>query len=532
MQRVMGTETEYSILNGHAFLLIQRYNGSKKKHKEINSEDNEARLYTDPSKDNELMSMQNTMLGNGARFYVDMEHPEYSTPETSNARDLVIAEKAGEFIVHNAAKQCYGIIIHKDTSDGKGNSYGSHENYLIKRSTWHNMYSMLIRQILPFFVTRQIFAGAGKIGVEFISKARKYIPSDQRVHWIYDNQKRKAIYELEKLRMHFRDMPDFESLITLLHEKCRRREEIGEQEVYQISQRPDFFTHISGLSTTDERPIINLKDEALADSRKYMRFHVICGDANMSEVAIYLKTGTTSIVLDLIEDGKAPNINIINPVEEIKNISADQSWKWIVKTDKGTIPAVDIQRMYLEKALAEYSHKDNITDDILKRWESTLAGLESDPLSIRTIDWTIKFNMLQAIMKKYSLRLTSDNVKAAAIQYHNIDPAKSMFYLLQRKGLAERLVADDEISHAVNNPPEDTRAYLRGRLVTVPEVEWTDWRSIVVSCNGGTKTIELPEPLCGTKTQVKNIFDNYHNIEEIIGELRKIEGIRIRNTFL
>ena len=130
-------------------------------------------------------------------------------------------------------------------------------------------------------------------------------------------------------------------------------------------------------------------------------------------------------------------------------------------------------------------------------------------------------------MKKYSLRLTSDKVKAAAIQYHNIDPSRSMFYLLQRKGLAERLVTDDEISYAVNHPPEDTRAYLRGRLVTVPEVKWTDWKSIVVLCNGETKTIELPEPLCGTKAQVKSIFDNCHNLEDIMGKLREIEGVGI-----
>ncbi len=210
------------------------------------------------------------MLTNGARYYVDHAHPEYSTPECADALELVCADKAGERILARsmqAARRLLGpgqeIVVYKNNSDGKGNSYGTHENYLVDRSV---PFATLVRHLLPWFVTRQVFTGAGKVGGE------------------------------------------------------NGTGHTG----YQLSQRADFFEEEVGLETTLKRPIVNTRDEPHADPQKYRRLHVIVGDANLCEVATFLKVGTTAIVLAMVEDDFIDkDYSIVSPVPSMRTVSHD-----------------------------------------------------------------------------------------------------------------------------------------------------------------------------------------------------------------
>src|SRR5271156_6579679 len=196
----------------------------------------------------EDLGLANVILTNGARLYVDHAHPEYSTPECTNPLSAVIWDKAGERIMAAAAERAATIPgaapiqLYKNNTDNKGVSYGTHENYLMRRAP---PFADIVKNLTPFFTTRQVICGAGRVG----------IGAD------------------------------------------------GRGSGFQISQRADFFEVEVGLETTLKRPIINTRDEPHADPEKYRRLHVIIGDANLSEVATYLKLGTTSLVLTLIEQG-------------------------------------------------------------------------------------------------------------------------------------------------------------------------------------------------------------------------------------
>lgn len=608
IKRVMGTETEYGISGGDARDVVAAYKGNKKEHTNLGktnqsvlsefkdigghiggdygsiheqieeeggflrgnrgigfeSEDfpqlyfsgkgylgtrshrgrkSSAGIYAP-----RIYSSPDATLNNGARLYVDMGHPEYSTPETENPRELVVADKAGELIVSRSAKIASPKIqIYKNNSDGQGNSYGCHENYLIKRFSEDDFRKIVVKGILPFFITRQIFTGSGKIGIE---EGSSYHSSYEYAGWnfgqrnigesdkeskktetwkSYERQRDKTIEALENLGRHFLDIPEFEDLQRLVTELTNKREHLGEQQIYQLSQRADFFEELIGLQTTHNRPIINTRDEPHADTNKYMRLHVICGDANMSEVATYLKVGTTSLVLDLIEDGLAPEFTIINPVKQIKRISSDLTRKWNVQLSEGkTIPAIEIQRAYLTQALHAYSGRDDITDDVLKRWQFTLDALESDPMKLaNSIDWIIKLNLAGYFMEKDNLSMLDTKIMNAALQYHDIDREKGLFYYLQKQGLVDRIITDEEIENAVNNPPENTRAYLRAKAGSIDGVSSVDWGGFRIDTKQGIQTINLEEPFAGTKEQVGSLIENYSNPDHFVEQLGSIEGIKI-----
>src|SRR6187431_2376004 len=215
-------------------------------------------------------TLVNAVLTNGARYYVDHAHPEISTPEVTTAMEAVIWDRAAEEIVRASMTHAQSIlpagaeiVVHKNNSDGKGNSYGCHENYLLAREL---PFGRLTSQITPHFVTRQVFTGAGKVGCELPGRPHDHV-------------------------------------------------------AYQLSQRADFFEEEIGLETTLKRPIVNTRDEPHADAQKYRRLHVIVGDANMSEVATFLKIGTTQIVLSMIEDGALGDDWLLgNPVAAIRQV--------------------------------------------------------------------------------------------------------------------------------------------------------------------------------------------------------------------
>ncbi|HEY5648940.1 MAG TPA: proteasome accessory factor PafA2 family protein, partial [Nitrospiria bacterium] len=290
----------------------------------------------------------NKVLANGGRFYVDGAHPEYSTPECTNARDLVLFERAGDRIVEQCCstasrlKNDQTFILYRNNTDGKGNSYGYHENYLVDRLL---PFETLTRHIIPFFISRLVFIGAGKVGGE-------------------------------------NRMPHVD---------------------YQISQRADFFETLVDLNTMVKRPIVNTRDEPHSDPLKYRRFHVIVGDANMAELSTYLKVGTTAIMLSMIEEEwPLPEIEIEDPVRTIKVVSRDLGLKEALRlTDGRKVTAIEIQKMYHEAAVrfSEKHELDSVSLDVIRRWGDVLDRLERDPMELsRELDWVIKLDMMQKYM--------------------------------------------------------------------------------------------------------------------------------------
>ena len=417
---------------------------------------------------------RNKTLVNGARYYVDHAHPEYSCPEVTNVRDLVVHEKAGERILEVSRREANALLppgtqmlIYKNNSDRKGNSYGSHENYLMDRRT---SFKQIVECLMPFFVTRQVYCGAGKVG------------SENRGH------------------------------------PCE----------YQISQRADFFETEVALDTMVKRPIINTRDEPHADREKYRRLHVIVGDANLSEYTIYLRNGATAIVLAMIEDGAiTKNLSLRDPVRAIKEISHDASCKHEFPLDDGKRRnAVEIQADYLEMALA-YTAKqslDPITKDVLAKWEHAIDALRRDPMELdEKVDWVMKKAMIERFMDRKSLDWNSPQVEMLDLQYHDLRPEKGLYYLLERQGRAERIVADDEILAAVHTPPSDTRAYFRGECLRKygAAVFGVNWDSISFGVDSEPiKRILMAEPLKGTKAHVEDLLDSSPTAADLVRNLR------------
>jgi proteasome accessory factor A len=417
---------------------------------------------------------RNKTLVNGARYYVDHAHPEYSTPEVTNVRDLVIHEKAGERVLEISRREANALLpdgahmlIYKNNSDRKGNSYGSHENYLMDRRT---SFKQIVEHLMPFFVTRQVYTGSGKVG------------SENRSH------------------------------------PCD----------YQISQRADFFETEVALDTMVKRPIINTRDEPHADREKYRRLHVIVGDANLSEYTIFLRNGATALVLSMIEDGAITrNLSLRDPVRAIKEASHDPSCKVELHLESGKrMTAVQIQKLYLEMALQYTSTRslDPITKDVLRRWEHVLAALERDPMELeQQIDWVMKRAMIESFMQRKSLDWDSPQVQMLDLQYHDLRPDKGLYYLLERQGRAERVVTDEEIQAAIVEPPVDTRAYFRGQCLKKygPAVFGVNWDSISFSADDEPiKRILMAEPLKGSKVHVEELLQSSRTAAELVKNLR------------
>lgn len=417
---------------------------------------------------------RNKTLVNGARYYVDHAHPEYSCPEVTNVRDLVVHEKAGERILEASRREANALLpagsqmlIYKNNSDRKGNSYGSHENYLMDRRT---SFKQIVENLMPFFSTRQIYCGAGKVGAE-----NRGAPVD-----------------------------------------------------YQISQRADFFETEVALDTMVKRPIINTRDEPHADREKYRRLHVIVGDANLSEYTIYLRNGVTAIVLEMIEDGAiTKNLTLRDPVRAIKETSHDPTCRKELQLDEGRrLMAVDIQAEYLDMALAYFSSRsvDPINKDVLLKWQHAIECLRRDPMELSTkVDWVMKKAMIEGFMERKSLDWSSPQVEMLDLQYHDLRPDKGLYYLLERQGRADRIVGDEEITNAIHQPPTDTRAYFRGECLRKygSAVFGVNWDSISFGVDGEPiKRIMMAEPLKGTKAYVDELLAGSDTAADLVKNLR------------
>jgi Pup amidohydrolase len=489
--KVMGTETEYGISGpGNAdfnpvlssSLLINTFAGSLRRIRwdyEQESPLRDARGFEpvqerEPSEED--LGLANVILPNGARYYVDHAHPEYSTPECASPRDLVVHDKAGERILERSLELVADVLppgerisIYKNNTDGKGNSYGTHENYLVDRAT---PFARIVRDLTPFFVTRQIFTGAGKVGVEG-SRADEV------------------------------DVP------------------------YQLSQRTDFFEAEVGLETTLKRPIINTRDEPHADPEKYRRLHVIVGDASMCEVATFLKVGTTAIVLKMIEDEFLPDFSLEGPVQALHEVSWDPELQGMLRlVDGRSITAVDLQWEFLDHAKKWTKENDDtpVHTEVLQRWESVLTGLEDDPLSMhRELDWVAKYRLLEAYRERDGLGWEDPKLGLIDLQYHDVRRGRGLYHRLAASGKVERLVSDAEIESAMRRPPEDTRAYFRGNCIArYPDaITAASWDSVIFDTGrDALQRVPMREPLKGTREIVDGLFEQAEDAGALVDLLQ------------
>lgn len=427
VRRVMGIETEYGISvpghpNANAMLtssqIVNAYAAAMHRARRARwdfEEENPlrdargfdlARDVADASQlTDEDIGLANIILTNGARFYVDHAHPEYSSPEVTNPRDAVLWDKAGERVMETAAARALDlpngqtIRLYKNNTDNKGASYGTHENYLMKRST---PFADIVRHLTPFFVSRQVVTGAGRVGIG----------------------------------------------------------QDGNANGFQLSQRADYFEVEVGLETTLKRPIINTRDEPHADAEKYRRLHVIIGDANLSEISTYLKLGTTSLVLAMIEDAFiASDLAVDQPVRTLHRVSHDPGLKHLITLRSGRrLTAVQLQLEYCELARKYVEDRygndaDEQTVDVLARWEDVLGRLERDPMSLsRQLDWVAKKEILEGYRSRDGLDWDNSRLELIDLQYSDVRAEKGLYNRLVARGRFERLVSEEDVLRAVGKP--------------------------------------------------------------------------------
>ncbi|BCA56092.1 Pup--protein ligase [Nitrospira sp. KM1] len=373
-------------------------------------------------------------ITNAGRIYLDMGHLEYASPECQSLTDVVATDRAGDAIIQQAIDDLdlgEQVSLIKNNVDHETDAtFGSHENYLVSRR-----FPFTRRGLAPlvtFLVTRQIFTGSGRVGAAN--------PQDA---WI----------QMDRLIVPRGAMGHRPDIIRL---------------PFQISQRADHIVNDFFEWVQQNRAIVNTRDEPLADPNQYRRIHLLLGDSNMAEYATALKMGTTGLVLQLIEDGKAPrDIELDEPVETLQEISQDQERRWLVRLMSGTtISAIDVQERFLEAAKAHCMGQDEETDWVLQQWEVVLQDLRgSYDRLVGRIDWASKLWLLESFREAEQLEWNDPMLKSLDLEYHNLNPGKGLYYGLLEEGRVPRLTTDKAIALAMNHPPRNTRAFGRGELV-------------------------------------------------------------------
>jgi proteasome accessory factor A len=406
----------------------------------------------------------NVFLENGARLYLDVgSHPEYATPECDSLEDLVASDKAGERILEGLVISAESrlreegirgdVFLFKNNTDSAGNSYGCHENYLTGRD---DVLSHYAKVLIPFLVSRQIYAGAGKV----LQTARGPL--------------------------------------------------------FCISQRADHMWEDFSSATTRSRPIINTRDEPHADAERFRRLHVIVGDSNMSEYATFLKVGVTAIMLRMLEDPSVVlrDMTLEDPIRAIRDISHDITCSQTVALQNGReASAVDIQNEYLTRAL-RYAESQGLPDQemrALEMWQHCMTAIEQDPLSLdRECDWVIKHHLVESVRARHQLSLADPKIAMLDLQYHDVSRERGIFYRLQARGGVERIVTDEAIAIATEQAPQTTRARLRGEFIRKAKERrrdfTVDW--VHLKLNDQTqRTVLLKDPFKAYDERVERLIE-------------------------
>ncbi len=405
------------------------------------------------------------VLKNGARFYNDHAHPEYCTPECRTLRQLLQQDYSGDQLLISCAQAINKttenpVILYKNNTDFQGHSYGCHENYLLPREL---PWEILAQGIQAFFVTRQIFCGAGKYGWE---AEDKYVQSG-----------------------------------------------------FQLCQRSDFFSELQSIDTMQRRPIINTRDEPHADESKWRRFHVIIGDANLSPYATWLKVGTTALVLKCLTNKmsleKIPQLE--DPLHALKSISRDPHWKWMVRLSDGrTSNAIDVQRSYLERVRQLNDAMDEDWSGIIEAWEKVLDDLENNPLTTSDrLDWSAKHKLIESFREAENIDEKSEWLRSLDLEYHRMDPQEGLYYALLDQGAFTLPYPHKQIMSDTLTPPPDTRALIRGVCIEkfgsrITSAQWDH-----VRIEGDVKKIEL---------SLRDLFD-IESINEGVAVIKKASEV-------
>ncbi|HMM96333.1 depupylase/deamidase Dop [Phycicoccus sp.] len=405
-------------------------------------------------------TLANVVLTNGARLYVDHAHPEYSSPEVTTPRAAVAWDRAGELVMREAVARLAtvppGVNLYKNNTDGKGASYGTHENYLMSRAT---PFASVVRHLTPFFVARQVMCGSGRVGIGVDSRTPGY----------------------------------------------------------QIAQRSDFFEVEVGLETTLKRPIINTRDEPHAVADRYRRLHVILGDANHADVANLLKMGTTSLVLAMIEaDAVGPDLTVRRPVATLHEVSHDPGLETKLELADGRrMTAVELLWEYHDRAARFVDERsggepDADTAEVLHWWSTVLDRLGRDPMEARReVDWVAKLAVLEGYRERDGMGWGDPRLKAVDLQWSDVRVDRGLAHRLVATGRLEVLVDEAEVVRAVTEPPADTRAWFRGTCLSrfPDDVVAASWDSVIFDVAGQRVLQRVPmlEPLRGTEAGVGDI---------------------------
>ena len=404
----------------------------------------------------------NVFLENGARLYLDVgSHPEYATPECDSLSDLIAHDKAGERILEGLVESAEerlidegirgDIYLFKNNTDSAGNSYGCHENYLVGRQ---DDFQRTIDTLIPFFISRQIFAGAGKV----------------------------------------------------LH--------TAQGTVYSMAQRAEHIWEGSSSATTRSRPIINTRDEPHSDAERYRRLHVIAGDSNMSEYVTYAKVGTTAALLQMLEDDVVfRDMTLENPIRAIREIAHDRTCRMPVRLANGReLSALDMQWEYLDRTL-RYARTRGFPPEVdraIGMWEHLLTGLEKDPMTLsREVDWVAKLQLLERYGARHDLPLSSPRMALIDLAYHDVNRDRGLYYILERRGLMDRVVTDSQIDAAMTSPPSTTRARLRGDFIREAKLKkrdfTVDWVHLKLN-DQAQRTIVCKDPFRAVDERVEKLI--------------------------
>lgn len=468
MKAIMGLETEYGALltgemQGMRDLFRQEETFQKVRDHLFFSQrmgviDQHQRAYDEPPGNGGF-------LLNGGRLYIDMGHVEYATPECHDLLDLVRADRAGDALLQCAVNE---MGLSDEISFIKNNidhqtlaTFGSHENYLVPRDFPFTERGM--EPLVAFLVTRQIFTGSGRVGAAYVN----------------------------------------DSLISIDTEQP--------PVTYQISQRADYIVNKFYQWVQMNRSIVNTRDEPLADPVQYRRMHLLLGDSNMSEFATAMKFGTTKLVMDLVAENHAPPISIMDPVRTIRGLSHDMSMMWRLQDSEGRIlTAVEVQWQFFEAAARAYAGTGEDVDWVLKEWEILLTDLEKrDPsLVADRLDWAAKYQMIDRFREEEKLDWSDPWLESLDLEYHNIDPAKGLFLILEEEGRHRRLVPPSALGSGRECPPAMTRAEGRSlairKLLENPDLSYIiQWFGVQVN---QSDVLYMLDPLKTYRSEVDAYF--------------------------